>query len=69
VWISIAGVGSVAKSLHDAGIEASEPKLYQDYAPDYWATFFTDPDGIRLEVSNYRQERRKRHDTWEHFPD
>jgi glyoxylase I family protein len=67
---SIADVVSVAKSLRDAGIEASEPtKLYQDYPPDYWATFFTGPDGIRLEVGNYRQERRERHDTWEHFPD
>jgi hypothetical protein len=25
---------------------------------------FTDPDGIRLEVTNYRQERRERHDNW-----
>jgi hypothetical protein len=24
----------------------------------------TDPDGIRLEVTNYRQERRERHDNW-----
>jgi catechol 2,3-dioxygenase-like lactoylglutathione lyase family enzyme len=66
---SIADVVSAAKSLRDAGIEATEPNLYPDYAPDYWATFFTDPDGIRLEVSNYRLERRERHDRWEQFPD
>jgi len=39
-------------------------RLYPEYAPDYWATFFTDPDGLRLEVTNYRQERRSRHDQW-----
>ncbi|PYJ97601.1 MAG: glyoxalase, partial [Verrucomicrobia bacterium] len=33
---------------------------------DYYAIFFSDPDGIRLEVTNYRQERRNRFDDWEH---
>lgn len=55
-------VVSVAAALRVAGIHATQAKLYPDYAPDYWATFFTDPDGIRLEVTNYRQERRERHD-------
>jgi glyoxylase I family protein len=62
---SIADVSAVAKQLRERGIDASEPSLYPDYAPDYWATFFNDPDGIRLEVTNYRQERRDRHDRWE----
>jgi glyoxylase I family protein len=66
---SIADVVSVAKRLRDAGIDATDPKLYPEYAVDYWATFFTDPDGIRLEVTNYRQERRERHDTWGQFHD
>jgi glyoxylase I family protein len=61
---AIADVVSVANQLRAAGIEASEAKLYPDYADDYWATFFADPDGIRLEVTNYRQERRTRHDNW-----
>lgn len=61
---SVADVGAVANQLRAVGIEASEAKLYTEYAPDYWATFFTDPDGIRLEVTNYRQERRDRHDNW-----
>jgi hypothetical protein len=47
-----------------AGIDASAAKLYAEHAPDYWATFFNDPDGVRLEVTNYRQERRDRHDHW-----
>jgi len=55
---------AVANQLRGAGVEASEAKLYSEYAPDYWATFFTDPDGVRLEVTNYRQERQDRHDNW-----
>ncbi|MBI3372419.1 MAG: VOC family protein [Betaproteobacteria bacterium] len=61
---SIADVVAVANELRGAGIDASEPRLYAEYAPDYWATFFSDPDGVRLEVTNYRQERRDRHDRW-----
>ena len=43
----------------------SEPKQYPEYAPDYFAVFLSDPDGLRLEVTDYRQERRQRHDDWE----
>ena len=62
---STAEVHAVATQLQQAGIAATEAKLYPEYAPDYVATFFTDPDGVRLEVTNYRQERRDRHDHWE----
>jgi glyoxylase I family protein len=58
------GVAAVATQLCSCGIVASEARLYPEYAPDYWATYFTDPDGIRLEVTNYRLERRERHDNW-----
>ncbi len=61
---SVDDVVAVATQLQAVGVEASEAKRYPEYAPDYWATFFTDPDGIRLEVTNYRQERRDRHDNW-----
>lgn len=61
---SIAEVGDVATALQANGIAASTARCYPEYAPDYWATFFTDPDGIRLEVTNYRDERRERHDRW-----
>jgi glyoxylase I family protein len=62
---SIADVESVAQQLQAARIDATPAALHPGYAPDYWATFFTDPDGVRLEVTNYRQERRDRHDRWE----
>jgi len=61
---SIADVIDVATRLRCAGIKASEAKCYPEYATDYWATFFTDPDGIRLEITNYRMERRERHRNW-----
>ncbi|KXW57502.1 glyoxalase/bleomycin resistance protein/dioxygenase superfamily protein [Ferrovum myxofaciens] len=61
---SAAEVAAVATQLRGAGIETSEAKPYPEYASDYWATFLIDPDGIRLEVTNYRLERRERHDRW-----
>lgn len=61
---SMTDVVAVANRLRALGINATEAKRYPEYADDYWATFFADPDGIRLEVSNYRQERRDRHDNW-----
>jgi len=62
---SIEDVVAAARELRAAGVEATEPKHFPDYAPDYWATFFNDPDGVRLEITNYRQERRERHDGWD----
>lgn len=61
---SIDDVVAASKALRAAGIDATEAHLHPGYAPDYWATFFTDPDGVRLEVTNYRAERRERHDHW-----
>jgi catechol 2,3-dioxygenase-like lactoylglutathione lyase family enzyme len=61
---SAADVREAAAQLIALGIPASPPCVYPDYASDYVATFFEDPDGIRLEVTNYRAERRERHDHW-----
>lgn len=55
---------AVVTQLRNLGIEASTAKNYPEYAPDYWATFFTDPDGLQLEVTNYRLERRARYEQW-----
>jgi len=62
---STAEVYAVAEQLRSAGVAATEARSYPEYAQDYTATFVTDPDGIRLEVTNYRQERRERHDSWQ----
>ncbi len=61
-------VHAVAAMLRGAGIPATEAQLHPEYADDYWATYFSDPDGIRLEITNYRQERRDRHDNWGQIP-
>ncbi len=62
---SVDDVIAVSQALRKVGIDATEAHLHPGYAPDYWATFFTDPDGVRLEVTNYRAERRERHDRWD----
>ena len=57
-------IDAVAKRFEELRVECSAPQLYPEYAPDYYAIFFSDPDGIRLELTNFRQEPRKRHDDW-----
>lgn len=61
---SAADVEAAASRLRTLGIAASAARHYPEYASDYVATFFEDPDGIRLELTNYRQERRERHEHW-----
>jgi len=58
-------IKDIARNLRALGIETTEPRLYPDYAPDYYALFLTDPDGIRLEITNYRAERRERFEQWD----
>jgi len=58
-------VKDTADQLKKQNIPVSEPKRYAEYAPDYFAIFLSDPDGLRLEITNYREERRKRYDNWE----
>ena len=64
---SRAAVDAAAQALADLGVRASPPALHPEYNPDYYATFFSDPDGIRLELVNrtpYRDELVRR---WEEF--
>ncbi len=64
---SVADVKEAARMISEGGISVSGPKQYFEYAPDYIAVFLSDPDGIRLEITNYREERRQRHDSWENI--
>jgi glyoxylase I family protein len=52
-----ADVDAAARHLRTLGVAASEPRLYPEYATDYYATFFADPDGIRLELVAHRRAR------------
>lgn len=58
-------VDRAAGELAEAGVDAMKPRYYPEYGPDYYATFFEDPDGIRLEVMNFRELRRKIMYDWE----
>lgn len=58
-------VDRAARELREAGIEVTEPRHHPEYAPDYYATFFEDPDRIGLEVMNFREIRRKVMYDWE----
>jgi catechol 2,3-dioxygenase-like lactoylglutathione lyase family enzyme len=58
-------VDAAARGLRELGVAATEPRLYPEYAPDYYATFFTDPDGIRLEIVAHMRRRTLVHDHWD----
>jgi len=59
-----ATVDGIAREFGRVDIQCSAPQLYPEYAPDYYAIFFSDPDGIRLEITNFRQERKQRFKDW-----
>ncbi|TMA78177.1 MAG: bleomycin resistance protein [Deltaproteobacteria bacterium] len=58
-------VDAIVAALRGVGVEVTVPALYPEYAPDYYATFFTDPDGIRLEVVAHRHLRSLVRDHWD----
>jgi catechol 2,3-dioxygenase-like lactoylglutathione lyase family enzyme len=60
-----AAVDRATAELRALGVDASDPQYYQEYAPDYYATFFSDPDGIRLEITSFREQRRRRMFDWD----
>jgi catechol 2,3-dioxygenase-like lactoylglutathione lyase family enzyme/mannose-6-phosphate isomerase-like protein (cupin superfamily) len=59
-----AAVEEAHRRLRALGIDASAPALYPEYRADYYATFFSDPDGIRLEVLAETAGRRLIRDRW-----
>ena len=62
-----ADVDSAVSELRSHGVNVTQPRLYPEYNPDYYAAFFEDPDGIRLELvcrTPYRDDI-ARH--WEEF--
>jgi catechol 2,3-dioxygenase-like lactoylglutathione lyase family enzyme len=54
---SNADVDRFAAVLARAGVAASTPAFHKEYAEDYYATFFQDPDGLRLEIMARRAAR------------
>ena len=58
-------VDRAARELQNASIETTAPRYYTEYAPDYYAIFFNDPDGIRFEITNFRESRRRTMYDWD----
>ena len=51
---SRAQVDEVAMGIEAAGGKILDaPQEYPQYAPNYYSVFFTDPDGLKLEVVTY----------------
>jgi len=57
-------VDRIARLLRAARIETSDPALYPQYAEDYYAIFFSDPDGIRHEIVARRARRNMTVERW-----
>jgi catechol 2,3-dioxygenase-like lactoylglutathione lyase family enzyme len=50
-------VDAIARWLHDGGHEIESGPQEHEYGPGYYAVFFYDPDGIKLEIVHwYRDE-------------
>jgi glyoxylase I family protein len=60
-----AAVDEAFRRLRALAVAASEPKLYAEYRPGYYATFFEDPDGIRLEIVSDTPSRRLLRERWD----
>lgn len=60
-----AAVDQAARELAAAGVGTSAPRYYAEYDRDYYATFFSDPDGVRLEITNFRASRQRRMTAWD----
>jgi catechol 2,3-dioxygenase-like lactoylglutathione lyase family enzyme len=58
-------VDAAAAALRTLGVDVSAPRLWPEYAADYYACFFTDPDGIRLELVAQRRMRTLVVEHWE----
>ena len=60
-----AAVDESAAALKSVGVEIDGPRLCPEYMPDYYALFFSDPDGIRLEIVNHLERRKLVHARWD----
>jgi len=59
-----AAVDKLAQLLREAGVAITSPAAYPQYADDYYALFFADPDGLRHEVVARRARRKLTVERW-----
>jgi catechol 2,3-dioxygenase-like lactoylglutathione lyase family enzyme len=64
-----ADVDAAFDALQTLGVKATEPQHYPEYNPEYYATFFEDPDGIRLEIVGQTSYRRTLIERWQDLRD
>ena|SRR5438105_888278 len=64
-----ADVDAAAHGLATLGVATTPPKVYPEYAADYYAIFFTDPDGIGLELVAHRRVRTLIVEHWDELKD
>ena len=60
-------VDEMVRALRKLGVSASDPQVYPEYSPDYYATFFEDPDGLRFELVSRRADRDDIQKHWNNF--
>jgi len=57
-------VDEIARRLRRLKVPIEGPRRWPEYAADYYAVFFADPDGIRFEVMNFRKGRKLVRKLW-----
>lgn len=62
---SVEDINELYTKMKHAGLLVSDPKFFPEYQPDYYAVFFEDPDGIRLEATNFRAQRKRHFNDWD----
>lgn len=62
-------VNACHASLTALGVAATAPAEYPEYHPEYYATFFDDPDGIRLEIVARTSHRQTLAERWDELDD
>jgi glyoxylase I family protein len=62
-----ADIDEAHRKLTALGVSATAPRLYPEYNPEYYATFFEDPDGLRLEIVGRTTTRRTLAERWNQF--
>lgn len=59
-----AAVDEMARRLRKLGIAVEGPRQWPEYLPDYYAVFFSEPDGIRFEIVNHLKRRKMVRKLW-----
>jgi len=62
-------VDALEKALRELGVAISNAAEYPEYNDDYYAVFFSDPDGLRFEIVARSRHRRRIAERWRELDD